>query len=252
MAAVDTSFIPSMNEPSDQIPGAIPECPAEYPPLSDFVWPTDEDDEAILACTTSSTLAPTTMAPTTVPPTTPETTAPTDGVTEQITDAPTPGDVTLMPTTIQPTAPSDASPVAPSATTDTFTPTVPTDQPPIPTAEVQELCIFNPTCAAQNALQAAGVESCCPTKDNRNLFLDCCAAVEDFCTDEAGTLVVCQRMSSTQYVNEVLTGQRDPNAVVTDGNNLGSGAAAAISTTAAAAAFVATLGAYWLGSLVLL
>jgi hypothetical protein len=216
MAAVDTSFIPSLNEPSDQTPGVIPECPTDYPPLSAFVWPTDEDDEVILSCTTSSTLAPTTLAPTTTPPVNPGTPAPTDA----ITDEPTTADATPM-TTSEPTTTSVGNiqtdqPTMASTTSTTSEPTTSFDPSPT-TGQVQESCMLNPSCAAQNALRAAGIESCCPTRDERNLYLDCCAAVEDFCFDEAGSLTVCQSISTMQYVNEVLTGQRDPNSITVGG-----------------------------------
>ncbi|KAG7341768.1 glucanosyltransferase [Nitzschia inconspicua] len=228
MAAVDTSFIPSLNDPSDQTAGVIPECPSDYPPLSAFVWPTDDDDDAILACTTSNTLAPTTSEPTTTPPATPSPT----------TNAPTvPDDATTsIPTnpltTSRPTVPSSGGtgvsdqtdqPSTSSTTFETFEPTTESNQRPTTPGQIQETCVMNPNCAAQNALRVAGVESCCPTRDQRNLFLDCCSAVEEFCFDETGNLIVCQSMTSTQYVNEILTGQRNPNSL--SGGNVVSAAA---------------------------
>jgi hypothetical protein len=234
MAAVDTSFLPSMNEASDQTAGAIPECPADYPPLSYFVWPTDQDDEAILACTSSSNLTTTTLAPTvTTPPVDSMTESPTVASIGNTTYMPTVEEETFMPTTQpteaattnQPTSDADTTrqPTALSDVETTDQPTtfsaifetaIPAEQPT--TAEVQESCMLNPTCAAQNGLRVAGVQSCCPTRDERNLYLDCCATVADFCYNDAGSITVCRSVSTSQYLSEVITGQRNPNSVNTD------------------------------------
>jgi hypothetical protein len=248
MAAVDTSFIPSMNEAGDQNSGVIPECPSDYPSLLDFVWPTDEYDDAILACTTSTTLAPTTLAPTTTtPPVNTVTASPTvASTTEETTETTNTSEETAMPTT-QPTeagmtsqppntasdAKTTSQPVAPSGVESTDEPTtVPgTIKPTIPaepttTADVQESCSLNPSCAAQNGLRVAGIQSCCPTRDERNLYLDCCAAVADFCYDDTGSITVCRSVSTSQYLSEVITGQRDPNAPDTFESAIDGGSAA--------------------------
>jgi hypothetical protein len=201
MAAVDTSFVPNMNEPSGQVAGAIPECPAQYPPLSDFVWATDDDDEAILACSAGGSV--TTPSPTTSEPQ--ETEAPTAASTEEDTEASTP--VGTEGITNPPVADDTPRPTAEDASTSA--PTV-TPQPPL----VQEMCSDNPSCAAQDGIFSAGIESCCPARDDATLFLDCCAAIESFCTDANGDLIVCRTVSTSQYVGEVVTGQRDPSGSI--------------------------------------
>ena len=59
-ASVDTSFAPNRDA---YVPtGTIPTCPAGFPPLSDFVWPVD--DEPDLPCYIVPTAPPTLKAST--------------------------------------------------------------------------------------------------------------------------------------------------------------------------------------------
>lgn len=62
--SVDTSFAPDIDNYVPAGGEIIPQCPSGYPPLSDFVWPVD--DEPDLPCYEIATSSPT-MSPTTSP-----------------------------------------------------------------------------------------------------------------------------------------------------------------------------------------
>jgi hypothetical protein len=194
-AAIDTSFVPSMNEddPIYQSPGAIPECPSDlYPLLTDIDWPTDsEEDEDLLAClaTPSPTSPSTTEEPTSEPTTT--TMPPTSEETSEMTTLePAGGDET---TTMSPTneEPSTTSPPVPSW------------------VDADKMCSSNPMCAQNGDLSTNTISECCPVNDDPTQYLDCCAAVGDFCQTPEGDLVLCQTISTAQYITDVQEGTRN-------------------------------------------
>eukprot|EP00539_Tryblionella_compressa_P008831 CAMPEP_0178799104 /NCGR_PEP_ID=MMETSP0745-20121128/12110_1 /TAXON_ID=913974 /ORGANISM="Nitzschia punctata, Strain CCMP561" /LENGTH=153 /DNA_ID=CAMNT_0020457799 /DNA_START=229 /DNA_END=687 /DNA_ORIENTATION=- len=81
--------------------------------------------------------------------------------------------------------------------------------------EVEEACFLNPVCRERDELVELEITSCCPTMDG--IFLDCCAATEEFCYDESGGIVLCPTMSTSQYLAEVRTGIRDPSGNALNG-----------------------------------
>ncbi|KAL3903058.1 MAG: hypothetical protein SGARI_005551, partial [Bacillariaceae sp.] len=179
-----------------------------------FVWRTDEANDALLACGAGDNPGVTPAPPTSVPVGTDAPTA--SGTTAAPVAAGTPTTPpvdapTQPPTTAPPTDPGDTmSPTAEATTAaPVASPVTDPTSPPV-SVPVQEACSANPECAAQDAIFSAGIESCCPAKDDQTLYLDCCAAVESFCTTPDGDLTVCKTISTSQYVGEVVTGQRDP------------------------------------------
>jgi len=82
LAAADVSFVPNMAD-ENTVKGVIPQCPTGMPILSDFVWPSDEEDDlpCYVVATAPPTLSPTTASPTSSPTTAEPTSSPTPSPT---------------------------------------------------------------------------------------------------------------------------------------------------------------------------
>ena len=150
--------------------GKIPDCPKEYPPINDFVWPTDNDNEELLECMAMI------QSPTTSP--------------IEVTSSP----VGIEPTT---TPPTDTNSNLPPQNNNN-------DQ------DLSSICVDHMNCMTQiNALNDIGVDECCPTTDNVYLDCCSTVDIWCF-DQNSGDVLLCEEpMTTSQYIQEVQTGARE-------------------------------------------
>jgi hypothetical protein len=176
---------------------------SDFPAISEFEWPSDEDDEDLLACT--ATMQPTqapseavSTEPTFIPsanPTTAPTSNPSNTTSQISTNSPS---VALS---LDNNLDTPESTFSPTNQDSTINPNQET-----PNVVGGRRCSVNPLCNVFQGLETIGAKSCCPTKDS--IWLDCCESMDPFCYDEVGEITLCQTMSTAQYIYEIQTGLR--------------------------------------------